>query len=162
MGKNGIVDIYTYIVTRNIDLGGWTRWCQILALPHGDCSTFGKLPSYSKFVKGDLKEMCHCKHSTIHIHVYKCTCICRNMDSWWPSGQESACLCRRPSRRWYNPWVRKIPWRRKWQPIPVFLLENPMDRGAWWAVVHGVAEESHTAKGLNNSNVYEYIHDFLL
>ena len=24
-------------------------------------------------------------------------------------------------RRWgFNPWVRKIPWRRKWQPTPVF------------------------------------------
>ena len=32
---------------------------------------------------------------------------------------------------WSNPSVRKIPWRRKWQPIPVFLLGNPMDRGAW-------------------------------
>ena len=21
----------------------------------------------------------------------------------------------------FDPWVRKIPWRRKWQPIPVFL-----------------------------------------
>ena len=27
-----------------------------------------------------------------------------------------------PSRRWgFDPWVRKIPWRRKWQPTPVFL-----------------------------------------
>ena len=24
-------------------------------------------------------------------------------------------------RRGFNPWVRKIPWRRKWQPTPVFL-----------------------------------------
>ena len=24
---------------------------------------------------------------------------------------------------------QKIPWRSKWQPTPVFLLENPMDRG---------------------------------
>ena len=31
-------------------------------------------------------------------------------------------------------------WRKKWQSIPVFLLENPMDRGAWWAPVHGVAK----------------------
>ena len=23
---------------------------------------------------------------------------------------------------------------------PVFLLENPMDRGAWWAIVHGVTK----------------------
>jgi len=21
----------------------------------------------------------------------------------------------------FDPWVRKIPWRRKWQPAPVFL-----------------------------------------
>ena len=24
----------------------------------------------------------------------------------------------------YNPWVRKIPWRRAWQPTPVFLPEK--------------------------------------
>jgi len=24
-------------------------------------------------------------------------------------------------RRCLNPWVGNIPWRRKWQPIPVFL-----------------------------------------
>ena len=24
-------------------------------------------------------------------------------------------------KREFNPWVRTIPWRRKWQPIPVFL-----------------------------------------
>ena len=22
---------------------------------------------------------------------------------------------------WFNPWVGKIPWRRVWQPTPVFL-----------------------------------------
>ena len=29
---------------------------------------------------------------------------------------------------------------RKWQPTAVFLPENPMDRGAWWATVDGVAK----------------------
>ena len=28
------------------------------------------------------------------------------------------------------------PWRRAWQPSP----GNPMDRGAWWATVHGIAK----------------------
>ena len=33
--------------------------------------------------------------------------------------QLRTCLqCRRPG---FDPWVRKIPWRRKWQPTPVFL-----------------------------------------
>ena len=36
----------------------------------------------------------------------------------WLSGQESAC---QPRRLRFNPWVRKIPWRRKWQPTPVLL-----------------------------------------
>ena len=39
----------------------------------------------------------------------------------WHSGKESICPCRRYWRRRFNPWVRKIPWRRKWQPTPVFL-----------------------------------------
>ena len=34
------------------------------------------------------------------------------------SGKESACQSRRHG---FDPWVGKIPWRRKWQPTPVFL-----------------------------------------
>ena len=39
----------------------------------------------------------------------------------WLSGKESACQCRRCR---FNPWVRKLPWRRQWQPIPIFLPEK--------------------------------------
>ena len=35
-------------------------------------------------------------------------------------------------------WVCKISWGRAWQPTPVFLPGESMDRGAWWATVHGV------------------------
>ena len=32
------------------------------------------------------------------------------------------CLqCRRHRRHTFDPWVRKIPWRRAWQPTLVFL-----------------------------------------
>ena len=37
------------------------------------------------------------------------------------SGKESTCQCRRHQRLEFNPWIRKIPWRKLWQPIPVFL-----------------------------------------
>ena len=40
---------------------------------------------------------------------------------WWLSGKEPACQCRRHKRHRFDPWVRKIPWRRKRQPTPVFL-----------------------------------------
>ena len=39
----------------------------------------------------------------------------------WLTGEESACPGRRHRRCRFNPWVRKIPWRSKWQPTPVFL-----------------------------------------
>ena len=42
---------------------------------------------------------------------------------WWLSGKESACQCKRCRSHGFNPWVRKILWRRKWQPTPVFLPE---------------------------------------
>jgi len=37
------------------------------------------------------------------------------------SGKEPTCQRRRHKRCMFNPWVRKIPWRRAWQPTPVFL-----------------------------------------
>jgi len=41
-----------------------------------------------------------------------------------PSGKEPACQCRRRQRQGFNPQVRKIPWRRAWQPTPVLLPEK--------------------------------------
>ena len=33
----------------------------------------------------------------------------------WLSDKESTCQCR------FDPWVRKMSWRRKWPPTPVFM-----------------------------------------
>ena len=45
-----------------------------------------------------------------------------------------------PHPHYYDPDARhqNPARRRKWQPTPAFLLEKPMDRGAWRAAVHGV------------------------
>ena len=42
--------------------------------------------------------------------------------------------------------------RRKWQPTPVFLLENTRDGGAWWAAVSGVAQSQTWLKWLSSSS----------
>ena len=65
------------------------------------------------------------------------------------SGKEPTCQCKRYKRFGFNPWVRKMPWRRAWQPALVFLLENPMERGAWQAMVHCVAKSRTRLKGLS-------------
>ena len=37
------------------------------------------------------------------------------------SGKEHTYQCRTCKRLGFNPWVGKFPWRRAWQPTPVFL-----------------------------------------
>ena len=37
---------------------------------------------------------------------------------WWFKGLSIWLQCRRPG---FNPWIGKILWSRKWQPIPVLL-----------------------------------------
>ena len=37
------------------------------------------------------------------------------------SGKEPTCQHRRLKGFRFDPWVGTIPWRRKWQPTPVFL-----------------------------------------
>ena len=53
------------------------------------------------------------------------------------SGKEPACQCRRHKRCGLDPWVRKILWKRAWQPTPVFLpgashgKRSPADYSPW-------------------------------
>ena len=44
-------------------------------------------------------------------------------------------------------------WRGKWQPTPVFFLENPREGGAWWAAVYGVAQGRTRLKRLSSSSI---------
>ena len=48
------------------------------------------------------------------------------------SGKEPTCQCRRRERCEFDPWVRKIPWRRARQPTPVFL---PGESHGWRSLV---------------------------
>ena len=57
--------------------------------------------------------------------------------SRWLSGKESACH----EGDWgFNPWVGKIPWRRKWQPTPIFFPGEFYGETNWQATVHEVAK----------------------
>ena len=49
----------------------------------------------------------------------------------------------------FNSWVGQIFWRRTWQPTPVFLLENLMDRGAWPATAHRAMKSQTPLKRLS-------------
>ena len=57
----------------------------------------------------------------------------------------------------FNPWVGKIPGVGNGNPLQYSCLGNPIDRGAWWATVHGVAKESDRTEGLS-TQTYTHTH----
>ena len=65
------------------------------------------------------------------------------------SGKEPTCQYRRREKLGFGPWVGKIPWRRAWQPVPVFLPGDAMDREAWQATLHSVAKSWKCLKRLH-------------
>ena len=74
-----------------------------------------------------------------------------------PWAEEPGGLQSTGSRRARHDWATSLSlftfmhWRRIWQPTPVFLLENPRDRGAWWAAVSGVTQSRTQLKWLSSS-----------
>ena len=38
----------------------------------------------------------------------------------------------------FDPWVGRYPGEGNSNPLQYSCLENSMDKGAWWATVHGV------------------------
>ena len=48
-----------------------------------------------------------------------------------------------------TPGLGRSPGKGSGHPLQYSCLGNPMDRGAWWATVHGVSKELDTTYPLN-------------
>ena len=66
---------------------------------------------------------------------------------WWLSGKESPAI----QEHGLFPLLGRSPGEGNGNPLQDSCLGNPMDRGAWWATVHGVAKEVDMTQQLNNS-----------
>ena len=63
------------------------------------------------------------------------------------------CLqCRRHKRSGLDPWIGRIPWRRAWQPTPVFLPGESHGQRSPVAMVHGVTKSQTWLKQLSTHN----------
>ena len=60
-----------------------------------------------------------CAHSnSVSLHLILHLLQSPPTPPWWLRWQRICLQCRRPG---FNPWIRKIPWRRQWHPTPVLL-----------------------------------------
>ena len=74
------------------------------------------------------------------------------MSTTWVYGLPGDSVTKNPAavqesrRHGFDPWVRKIPWRRAWQPTPVFLSAESREQrrlkvyGPWGGKVSGITE----------------------
>ena len=90
----------------------WIGVRHLLQCPSSDSSPYQRFQVFLKRVNLFLHQ---CFHSPF---VYDATTFCGGSSS-----KEPTCQYRRHKRRGCHPSVWKIPWRRAWQPAPVFLPE---------------------------------------
>ena len=64
--------------------------------------------------------------------------------------KKSACQCRRGG---FNPWVGKIPWRKKWQPTPVFLPGEFHGQRSLLGYSSWGHKEADMTEGINNNKI---------
>ena len=55
------------------------------------------------------------------------------------------------------PWSERSPGVGNGNPLQYSCLENPMDRGAWWATVHGVTKsQTELTMSMNVESLLRY------
>jgi len=60
--------------------------------------------------------------------------------SWWLSGKESTYNAGAGGDTGLIPWPGRSPGGGQGNPLQYSCLENPMDTGDWWAIVHRVTK----------------------
>ena len=73
------------------------------------------------------------------------------------NGREPACQCRRQKRHGFIPYVRKISWRKAWEPTPVFLPGESHGQRNLVATVHSVAKSTTQLKRLSTLQAQDIV-----
>ena len=92
--------------------------------------------------------MCACVRVCVRACVCVCVCVCVCMCIGFPGGSDSeefACNAVDPSS---IPESGRSPGEGNGNSLQYSCLENPMDRGAWRATVHGIAGFTYLTESL--------------
>ena len=105
-------------------------WQRHLVKPHRAFSGLGSLPWSFSSCHSSLPSECR-----------------------WLSGKESTSQCR---RRKFNPWWRKIPWGRKWQPTTIFLPGKFHGQSSLVGYGPRGSKESYTTEQLKHTHIHRF------
>ena len=80
----------------------------------------------------------------IYLDIY--TILCPRGPPWWLSSKESACNAGDTGDTDSTPESGRFLGGGHGNPLQYSCQENSIDRGAWWAVVHGVTKSQTQLK----------------
>ena len=75
----------------------------------------------------------------------------------FPGDSEGKSICLQCGRHRFNPWFGNIPWRRKWQPTPVFLLGKSHGQRSLVGYSPWGHKESDTTERLQFNKILWYL-----
>ena len=97
-----------------------------------------------KILKYSLLTCFRCTQNNSVIYVYTHMCL---------SGLKIHLQCKRCR---FDPWVRKIPWRRAWQPTPVFMSGESHGQRSLTCFSPQGGQESDTAEAPEHAHMHTY------
>ena len=89
-----------------------------------------------------LENLSRKKYIIVQVHLI--LCLLPKGLPWWLSSEVPACHAGDAGDLGSVPGLRRAPGGGNGNPLQYLLQENPMNRGAWWATVHGVTESDTT------------------
>ena len=123
-----------------------TTWAS-LAVTWGGCP----LASYrnQRHTEATFRESVETReqHFLFRVKLFKSASWILGFSRWF-SGKESACRCKSHRRQVWSSG------ERNGNPLRYFCLEDPMDRGAWRAIVHEVAKSQTRLSNWAHTHVY--------
>ena len=143
------INFSKYYVIKFINIFLWVLFCPFLK------KVFLKIKILKKvFILSRLKYIII---FLILLPIY--ICLYPYQLPWWLSSKESA----HQADLSLTPWSGRSPGEGNGNPLQYSGLGNPMDRGAWWATVHGVAKRHDLAiKQQQLFRIYIYLYSNLL
>ena len=133
----------------------WLRFCS--------CNAGGSTLSFHSLVREVRSHVVHsaAKKKKKKVIFVSWVVVFRTTLPGGASGKEPACQCRRHKRCGFNPWVGKIPWRRKWQSTLGFLPgESHGQRSLAGSIPQGCTARHHYEKlcFVSNKSTSIYVH----
>ena len=109
-----------------------------------------------------FNKLCHLTSETVLLWFFSSPCTEGSYHCTWSfpggaSGKEPSCQCRRHKRLGLIPGSGRSSGGGHCNPLQYSCLENPMDRGAWWATVHRVAK-SDTTEATWHAHMHVILH----